>query len=300
MKRLLIFCAAALLFSSFNIKKKARLKLPQEFVLVPGGTMHVSNTDFSGHDFDSTKRVSLQSFYISRVEVSNLQYRQFYNEAVAGFSEGEQTKIRCDSTGWRQSISYNEPMVTYYHNHPAYNNYPVVNISQEGAIEYCRWLQQKLQKENPDYTIEVKLPAKNEWIWAAQGGRSQAMFPWGNYYLRNKKGEFLCNFKRVGDQAITRNRQTGKPEVHEQNIVITGGLNDRAFYTAAVKSFYPNDFGLYNMCGNAAEMIAEKGTAMGGSWNDYGGDVQIRAEARYESPLPTVGFRPIIIVKKTN
>lgn len=300
MKRLLIFCAAALLFSSFNTKKKTKLKLPEEFVLVPGGTIYTGDPDAGHHNFDSTKRLSLQSFYISRFEVSNLQYRQFYNEVSAGLSEDKKMKIRCDSTGWRQTISYNEPMVTYYHNHPAYNNYPVVNISQEGAIEYCRWLQAKLQTQHPGYTIEVKLPSKWQWIYAAQGGRSQAMFPWGNYYLRNKKGEFLCNFKRIGDQVITRNRQTGKPEVHEQSIAITGGLNDRAFYTAAVKSFYPNDFGLYNMCGNAAEMIADKGTAMGGSWNDYGGDVHIRSEAKYETSLPTVGFRPVIVVQKTN
>jgi formylglycine-generating enzyme required for sulfatase activity len=297
MKKLFILCLGSfLLFSAFNKQKKSKLKMPEEFVLVPGGTMYIGNIE--SHVFDSTKRVSFQSFYISRFEVSNLQYRQFYKEVATGLPEAEQMKIRCDSTGWRRSISYNEPMVPYYHNHSAYNNYPVVNISQEGAIEYCRWLQQKLQKENPDYTVEVKLPAKNEWIWAAQGGRTQAIFPWGKYYLRNKKGEFLCNFKRVGDGAIYRNRQTGKPEVAEQTM--TGGLNDRAFYTSPVKSFYPNDFGLYNMCGNAAEMVAEKGTAMGGSWNDYGGDVKIRAEATYATSLPTVGFRPIIIVKKTN
>jgi len=243
--------------------------------------------------------ISFNPFYISRYEVSNLQYRQFYTEVSYLMTEEEKEKIACDSLGWRSALTYCQPMVEYYYRHPAYNNYPAVNIPYEGAVKYCDWLQQKLQKDNPDYEIEIKLPEKNQWIWAAMGGRSQAMFPWGNYYLRNKKGEFMCNFKRVGDGAIYRNRLTGKPEVAEGNFELsgTGGLSERAFYTAEVKSFYPNDYGLYNMCGNAAEMVNEKSIAMGGSWDDYGGDVKIRAESKYKGPLPTVGFRPIIIVK---
>jgi formylglycine-generating enzyme required for sulfatase activity len=230
--------------------------------------------------------------------VSNLQYREFYKEVAANLSQSEKEKIACDTLGWRQELTYNEPMVEYYYQHPAFNNYPAVNISYEGADAYCKWLQLKIASNNPDFEIEVKLPDKIEWIYAAQGGRSQAMFPWGNYYLRNKKGEFMCNFRKVGDGAIYRNRITGKPEVAESTVVSTGGLNDRAYYTAEVKSFYPNDYGLYNMCGNAAEMISEKGIAMGGSWNDYGGDVHIQAQTAYRNSTPTVGFRPVIVVKQ--
>ena len=119
------------------------------------------------------------------------------------------------------------------------------------------------------------------------------MFPWGNYYLRNKKGEPMCNFKKVNDGSIYRNRQTGKPEIAEFK-----GAGDTKYYTATVKSFIPNDYGLYNMCGNAAEMVEEKGKAAGGSWNDFGGDIHIRAEANYSMSSPTVGFRPLIVVKE--
>jgi len=34
-------------------------------------------------------------------------------------------------------------------------------------------------------------------------------------------------------------------------------LNDRAFYTAPAKSFYPNNFGLYNMAGNVSEWVED-------------------------------------------
>ena len=296
MKKLLVASIAAfLLLSAFNTNKKNKLKLPDEFVFIPEGTMGVIGNPRSAIDDTPAKKIPIGSFYLSKYEVTNLQYRQFYAEVSPGLTDEEKNQIACDSLGWRQAITYNEPMLVHYYRHQAFNNYPVVNIQYEGVAKYCAWFQSKLQTENPGYTIEVNLPSKTQWMYAAMGGRNQAMYPWGNYYLRNRKGEFLCNFKHLGDQAITRNRKTGKPEVHEKNIGVTGGLSDRAFYMAAVKSFYPNDFGLYNMCGNAAEMVKEKAIAMGGSWNDYGGDVQIRAEATFEHSSPTIGFRPLIM-----
>jgi sulfatase modifying factor 1 len=39
------------------------------------------------------------------------------------------------------------------------------------------------------------------------------------------------------------------------NAGVAGGLNDRAIYTAEVKSFYPNGFGIYNMAGNVSEWV---------------------------------------------
>lgn len=38
---------------------------------------------------------------------------------------------------------------------------------------------------------------------------------------------------------------------------MAGGLNDRAFYTAPVNSFFPNGFGVYNMAGNVSEWVED-------------------------------------------
>jgi formylglycine-generating enzyme required for sulfatase activity len=308
MKKYTAACVLSLFFlAAFSPRKKNKLKLPDGFVMVPPGSFYSATPKedpyFHGLtknkiEKDSSKINAINSFFISKCEVTNLQYKQFYNEVSAGLTPEEKEKIACDTLGWQQPLTYGEPLVKYYYQHPAYNNYPVVNISYEGAIKYCQWLQQKIQADNPAYTIEVKLPEKNQWIYAAQGGRSNSIFPWGNYYLRNKKGEFMCNFKRLGDQSIVRDRETGKPIVIEMSTGNNGGLNDQAFYTADVKSYYPNDWGLYNMCGNVAEMVNEKGTAMGGSWNDYGGDVHIKSESLFDKPSPTIGFRPVITIKE--
>ncbi|MFM7839985.1 MAG: SUMF1/EgtB/PvdO family nonheme iron enzyme, partial [Chitinophagaceae bacterium] len=78
---------------------------------------------------------------------------------------------------------------------------------------------------------DFRLPTEAEWEYAARGGRSQSMFPWGNYYLRNRKGCLLANFK------------PGRGNYPE----------DGGFYTVRADGYWPNDFGLYCMAGNVAE-----------------------------------------------
>jgi formylglycine-generating enzyme required for sulfatase activity len=286
MRPIFILCLSGLILcTSFTRKKKNKPALPAEFVFIQGGL-----TRLSAHE-DSSEKVRVDPFYISRYEVSNAAYRQFYNEVAASLSSGEKDAIACDTTAWTRAFSYGGQMEKNYFNSKDYDHYPVVNISYEGAVRYCSWLQQKIQFASPGFIIEVKLPSRAQWIWAAMGNRREAMFPWANYYLRNRKGEALCNYKQVNDNAVYRNRQTGKAEVAEAI-----GFTPTSLFTTPVKSFTPNDYGLYNMCGNAAEMITEKGICVGGSWNDFGGDIQIRAWQSYKGPVPTVGFRPVILI----
>ncbi|HEX6332704.1 MAG TPA: SUMF1/EgtB/PvdO family nonheme iron enzyme [Flavisolibacter sp.] len=271
---------------AFSLPADKRPKLPREFVSIPAGNPWMGD--------DSSSRVSVGAFYISTYEVTNLQYRTFFDEVATRLSPAERVAIACDTTGWKEVLAYSEPVTKHYFRHPSFNNYPVVNISHEGAARYCQWFQERIQADNPGVAIEVRLPSKVEWIWAAQGGRSQAMYPWGNYRLRNNKGQRMCNFREVPDHQVYRSRKTGKPEV----AVMPYSAADAVVLTAEVKSFRKNDYGLYNMCGNVAEMISENGIAAGGSWNDYGADVHIRATGSYERSAPTVGFRPVIVVKE--
>lgn len=308
MTRLLITSFIAVLFlTAFTGIKKQRPSLPEEYILIPSGSYYTATPEADPYYFglsrvpkpvDSSKFWFTEGFYMSKYEVSNRQYRQFFEEVAPSLTAADRERIRCDSTGWSKVVLYyNQPHTYRYYSHPAYADYPVVNIQYEGALQYCAWLQQKIQQTNPDYIIQVRLPEKTEWTWAAMGGRHQAVYPWGNYYLRNRKGEFLCNFKRMGDESIVRNRKTGEPEVKDAKWSL---FSESGFYTMHVKSYAPNDYGLYNVCGNAAEMIAEKGIAMGGSWNDFGGDITTKSEASYTDFAFTVGFRPVIVVKKKN
>ena len=115
--------------------------------------------------------------------------------------------------------------------------------------------------------------------------------------LPTYNGETLCNYYRIGDERITKT-DSGYQIIkgYSYNMVdIRGALHPSN--TAHVKSYYPNDYGLYNMSGNVAEMILEKETAMGGSWLSPGYDVRIISEEKYEQPMAGIGFRVVLARK---
>ncbi len=65
------------------------------------------------------------------------------------------------------------------------------------------------------------------------------------------------------------------------------------FMNAPATACQPDEFNLYNMSGNAAELNAD-GVAICGHWNSTGYDIRITSEIPFEKPNPFVGFRPII------
>ncbi len=153
------------------------------------------------------------------------------------FIEKKPVKIYPDTLVWIRdfSYSYNEPMTKRYFSHPATGNYPVVGVNWIQATAFCEWrthyLNAFLDSKKRAQESDFRLPTEAEWEYAARGGRSQSMFPWGNYYLRNKKGCLLANFK------------PGRGNYPE----------DGGFYTVRADAYWPNDFGLYCMAGNVAE-----------------------------------------------
>ncbi|RXK81780.1 T9SS ring complex lipoprotein PorK/GldK [Filimonas effusa] len=146
-------------------------------------------------------------------------------------------KVYPDTLVWMRdfSYSYNEPMAKRYFAHPSFGNYPVVGVNWKQAMAFCHWrsfyLNSFLERRKKAVESDFRLPTEAEWEYAARGGRTQSMYPWGNYYPRNKKGCLLANFK------------PGRGNYPE----------DGGFYTVRADAYWPNDFGLYNMAGNVAE-----------------------------------------------
>jgi gliding motility-associated lipoprotein GldK len=219
-------------------------------------------------------------------------------------------KVYPDTLVWMRdfSYSYNEPMAKRYFSHPSFNNYPVVGVSWKQATAFCNWrsmyLNAHLEKTKKARESDFRLPTEAEWEYAARGGRTQSMYPWGNYYLRNKKGCLLANFK------------PGRGNYAE----------DGGFYTVRADAYWPNDFGLYNMSGNVAEWTSslfyeggynfqhdmnpdirwdakdsdpprmKRKVLRGGSWKDVGYFLQTgtRAYEYQDTAKSYIGFRCVI------
>jgi sulfatase modifying factor 1 len=213
------------------------------------------------------------SLYASKFEVSNSQYISFIN-ALKKANQKEKLEIaQIDTSLWNM-----KPYAKYYHTHPAYKDYPVVNISYDGAIMFCDYLTNEYNSSPARKYKKVKfrLPTEQEWILAAKGGGNSAIYPWQGSDLKDKKGRQMCNFVRPINDSMT----------------IAGTLTDDPDITAPVKSYSPNKFGLYNMSGNVAEMIAEKSSVKGGSWFDKSEFMTIISKQEYDGNAKiTVGFR---------
>lgn len=241
--------------------------------------------------FDSVQNnyIGMQYLFASDVEVSNVMFNTFLME-TGKHEYASQTK------NWYEYTRYHHMQM--YDWHPYYDNHPVVNISYEAAVEYCKWLTDKYNSlDKRKYKkVEFRLPSKVEWEYAAAGGRVGNVYPWGGPYERNRKGTFLANFCPLEEQYIF----SYSPENFTQ-----GGLQynypngdysisrkaDGVEFLCRGNSYFPNDYGIYQVAGNAAEMVAEKGISKGGSWNANQYQIEIKSEGVYDKPNPTLGFR---------
>ncbi len=278
------------------------------FILIVANSILVSTSSFKKKQkaivLNSAKTIQKNIkqitpiLFAGQTEVTNAQYNAFV-QVMQLQNPTNYLQYLLDTTGWINStISNNVPYMQYYHKYPSFATYPVVNVSYANAVAYCNWLTNLYNTDkNKKYKkVVFSLPTKDEWEQAASGGRKQAVYSWGSYYTSNRNGEMMCNFKRPSDVSLVTDSVTGMAKQIKNNAPtkfrLYGGLAEkRFFYTASCKSFYPNPYGLYNCCGNVAEMINTDGIAKGGSWHCFSGEVTIQSQMAYSKPNPEIGFR---------
>ncbi len=231
------------------------------------------------------------NLYAGKYEVSNFLWIMFQKDLKAANKLDDLKTAQVDSLNWRDKLAYNEPYVAYYFRHPAYNTYPVVNISYEGAVLFCKWLTDKYNAypKRQFKKVLFRLPTATEWRNAARGAIQITIYPWGDKLIYN--GKYMCNYRAIGDENITFRKDLNKFEVVKNQNSGVGFMNDAADITAPVTAYFPNTYGLFNVCGNVAEMIVEKGKIYGGGWRNSGWDVRIDAVDSYTATATDIGFR---------
>ena len=216
---------------------------PTTFVDLPSGSFRMGDDSvwaYPGDGEGPVHDVALDGFRIDRYAVSNDAFARFV-DATGWVTDAErygwsfvfagllpddfpETRAVVGAEWWRQvdGASWHHPEGPHS-DLEGRADHPVVQVSWQDAVAYCRW-------------TGTRLPTEAEWECAARGGRVGAAFPWGDDL--EPGGEHRMNVfqgKFPGDN--------------------TGADGYRA--TAPVDAFPPNDSGLHNVTGNVWEWCSD-------------------------------------------
>jgi formylglycine-generating enzyme len=229
-------------------------------VLIPSGTFDMGGDNNQASPDEYPKHnVTVNAFYIDITEVTNAQFKKFidatgYKTTAERKPDWEEIKktvppntpkpadslLQAASLVFKQStqaVALNDYTQWWVWvkgadwQHPqgptstiiGKENYPVVHVSWDDAMAYCKW-------------AGKRLPTEAEWEFAARGSLKNNIYPWGN--------------EHVGTGKTKANYWEGKfPYLNEKK---------DGFITAApTKSYLPNGYGLYDMAGNVWEWCSD-------------------------------------------
>lgn len=229
-------------------------------VYIPSGTYMMGADNYQADKDEYPKhKVTVAAFYMDEHEVTNVQFQKFveatgYITTAERKPEWEELKKQLppgtpkpdENQLVASSLVFTPP------NHPVdlndysqwwswvsgadwkhpegpnsnikeKENYPVIHISWDDAMAYCKW-------------VGKRLPTEAEWEFAARGGLKDKIYPWG-------------------DEGIS----DGKPKANSWDGGFPNANSERDGFKdlAPVKSFAPNGYKLYDMAGNVWEWCAD-------------------------------------------
>ncbi len=229
-------------------------------VFIPGSTFEMgANNEQASPDEYPKHKVTVGAFYMDITEVTNAQFQKFvdatrYVTTAERKPDWEELKksvppgtpkpadsllvaaslVFKPATGpvdlnnysqwwsWVAGADWKHPEGAGS-NIKGKENFPVVQVSWDDAMAYCKW-------------AGKRLPTEAEWEFAARGGLKNNIYPWGN--------------EHVNTGAPKANSWEGKfPYLNEQR--------DGFVKYAPVKTYNCNRYGLFDMAGNVWEWCSD-------------------------------------------
>jgi sulfatase modifying factor 1 len=234
---------------------------PKGMVWIPGGEFSMGAADpehmddtvgmQATHDSRPIHRVTVDSFWMDATEVTNQQFGAFVQATgyvtiaervprAEDFPDAPPENLVAGSVvfsppgravaldnhlqwwsyvkgaNWRQPTGPGSSI-------DGRGNYPVVHVAYDDAAAYAKW-------------AGNRLPTEAEWEFAARGGLSGELYPWGSAFRR--EGQWMAN----SHQGHFPNEDTAEDRFH--------GI-------APVAQFPPNGYGLHDVGGNVWEWVSD-------------------------------------------
>src|SRR5512132_1133233 len=223
---------------------------PQGMTWIPGGEFHMGSNDFYPEE-RPVHEVGVDGFWMDEHPVTVAEFRRFV-KATGYVTWAERPPDPADYPGADPELLVPGSLVFHRTSGPVdlndYRNWwswtpgaqwrhpdgpestlhgrerhPVTHIGHADAKAYAAW-------------AGKDLPSEAEWEFAARGGLEGKVFVWGNEFA--PKGKMMAN--------------TWQGEFPWQNLELDGFVG-----TSPVKTFPPNDYGLYDMAGNVWEWTSD-------------------------------------------
>ena len=259
---------------------------------IPCGVFEMGNLTGQGENIADElpkHQVKLNTFYMGKYEVTNLEFVEFLNEKRNNTTQEEldlwisiEPNSQCGIEGTKKD-GYSVRKI----GETEYSKRPVVYVSWYGAVEYCNWLSQKHDLKHcydDSYNFDItkngyRLPTEAEWEYACRAGEDNDFF-WNQSY-------------------IDRNMSPGP--IDEYCCYRSSNNNDNHH---VINKLTPNKYGLYHMSGNVYEwcndwynpnyyqncksnivvnptgpVLGDKRVTRGGGWNNSADDC--RSSSRF-------------------
>jgi formylglycine-generating enzyme required for sulfatase activity len=218
---------------------------------------------------DSRRWTNSQGMVFAPVPGTKVSF-SIWETRVKDFAAFAATGPKLDGTNWNHALYHD---VTPVSDGP---DYPVVGVSWNDATAFCAWLTETERKAGRLAAgAAYRLPTDAEWSWAVgigdretngtpkdKSGKLIRVFPWGTQY---PPPAGAGNFADL----TAREYFTNWPCIE--------GYRDGFVTSSPVGSFKPNEFGLYDLAGNALEWCDDfydaahkQRTMRGGGWNNTG------------------------------
>ncbi|NXD82745.1 SUMF2 enzyme, partial [Halcyon senegalensis] len=214
----------------------------ESMVQLPGGTFQMGSSSSEKRNEEGPVRtVTVKPFALDKYPVTNRDFREFVRE--------KKYKTEAEAFGWSfvfedfvseelkkkvtqklESAPWWLPIEKAFWRQPSGPgsgikdrlDYPVLHVSWNDAWAFCAWKGKRL-------------PAEEEWEFAARGGLEQRVYPWGNKFQQNRTNLWQGDFPRA-DRA-----------------------EDGYHGVSPVAAFPPqNSYGLYDLLGNTWEWTMSK------------------------------------------